>query len=385
MNLKKAIPEQYDGYLIYGSSNDADFNYITKFQTSDPVTCLISKNGKDILLVSDMEKERAVLESQIEKIETTTEHNLKEKVKKYKDSDKGYAHLIVELLEKNGIKSVAVPRDFPAFFYKIIEENGISIETVKSPYLIVRAKKNENEIKFVQEAVFAAEKAMKDAIDLIKSSKVKDGFLYNFETQKVLTGEDVLKRIDKTLNENNCVGEDTIVSCGKDSAMPHGKTYGPLKANESIVIDIFPKNKKTGYYGDMTRTVLKGKANDDLKKMYEAVKAAQCAAFDILKPGITCKKVHDAVCKTFEDLGYDTYRNGSKVGFIHTTGHGLGLEIHELPSVSDNEHILEEGNVITIEPGLYYPEIGGIRIEDTVVITKEGFKNFNTMEKIFEI
>lgn len=117
--------------------------------------------------------------------------------------------------------------------------------------------------------------------------------------------------------------------------------------------------------------------------MYETVLAAQKKAFGMVKPGVKAADVHNAICDLFEEHGYDTYRSGSKAGFIHSTGHGVGLDIHELPSVGENEALLEAGNVITIEPGLYYPEIGGIRLEDMVLVTENGCQNLTGLEKRF--
>jgi Xaa-Pro aminopeptidase len=180
-------------------------------------------------------------------------------------------------------------------------------------------------------------------------------------------------------------GLKTQVSFIKRIADPHGKTYGALYANHPIVIDIFPLHKYNRYFGDMTRTVIRGEVSKELILMHDAVKGAHEIGIQKAKPGVTCAEVHNAVCDYLEAAGYETYRSGSKAGFIHSTGHGVGLDVHEMPSVSDNQHVLEPGNVITIEPGLYYPDVGGVRIEDTVVITKDGCRNLNTMPKIFEI
>jgi Xaa-Pro aminopeptidase len=139
------------------------------------------------------------------------------------------------------------------------------------------------------------------------------------------------------------------------------------------------------YFADMTRTVIYGEPSKKLKEMYEAVRAAQEKAFEMIKPGISAANVHNEVCKTFEKLGYDTYKRGSKVGFIHSTGHGVGLDVHELPGIGETEVLLETGNVITVEPGLYYPEIGGIRLEDLVLVTENGSENLTSIEKKFEL
>ena len=189
--------------------------------------------------------------------------------------------------------------------------------------------------------------------------------------------------IDHTLLDFGCEAEEIIVSCGKDTANPHGTTDGPLRANAPIILDIFPRSKKKRYFADMTRTVIHGEASEELKEMYEAVLAAQEKGLEMVKPGVSAADVHNAVCDIFEKRGYDTYRSGSKVGFIHSTGHGVGLDVHELPGVGESGVLLETGNVITIEPGLYYPETGGIRLEDMVLVTENGCENLTGLEKRF--
>jgi len=262
----------------------------------------------------------------------------------------------------------------------------LDVVLIKSPFIKSRAVKTEEEIEKIAASQNAAEKAMDAAIQMIQNARMEDSgsgrLVYEGD---VLTGERVLAEISRVLLECGCADDETIVSCGPDSADPHGKTRGALYASHPIVIDIFPQSKKTRYFGDMTRTVIRGKVSEELIRMYDAVKGAQAAGVGAARPGVSCADVHNTVCDYLEAAGYDTYRSGFSVGFIHTTGHGVGLDIHEMPSVSDNSHILEPGNVITIEPGLYYPGIGGIRIEDTIVITKDGCRNLNTMPKIFEI
>jgi Xaa-Pro aminopeptidase len=148
------------------------------------------------------------------------------------------------------------------------------------------------------------------------------------------------------------------------------------------VIDIFPQHKIHRYHADMTRTVLNGEATEKLADMYEAVKAAQEAGFKVLKNGVPASKVHSEVCDAFKKCGYDV---GTAEGFIHSTGHGVGIEIHELPAVGGTDVILETGNVITIEPGLYYPGVGGIRLEDMVVVTENGYENLTVFPKEFVV
>lgn len=380
--------EKVDAYLIHGDMHTSDLYYAARFLMSDTFSYLLTAGGAETLLVPDMEKGRADAESRVpnENIRTTTDYNYRALAKEKKNADLAYALVLKEMLAEKNVKTVAVSYDFPAYYYRMLQNEGIQTVLMKSPFVKSRAVKTPEEIEKIAASQNAAEKAMEAVIDMIsRSSPDNTGSGKLVYDGAVLTGKDVLREISRVLLEYGCADDETIVSCGPDSADPHGKTYGALSANHPIVIDIFPQNKYTRYFGDMTRTVIRGEVSEELIRMYDAVKEAQEAGVNAARPGVTCADVHNAVCNSLEAAGYDTYRSGSTVGFIHTTGHGVGLDIHEMPSVSDNPHILEPGNVITVEPGLYYPGIGGVRIEDTVVITKDGRRNLNTLPKIFEI
>ncbi|WNY28943.1 Methionine aminopeptidase 1, mitochondrial [Methanimicrococcus stummii] len=377
-----------DAYLMHGALHDSDIYYATRFLASDAFSYVLFENGDETLLISDMEKGRAEIESRVgnEKIKTTSDYNYRELAKEKKDANLAYTLVLKQLLAEKNTKRVAVSYDFPAYYYNALQEEGVSVVLMKSPFEKPRSIKTADEIEKIEKSQKAAEKAMSAAIEMIRLSSTDDtGSGKLVYDGQVLTGKMILTRIARVLMENDCADDETIVACGPDSADPHAKTYGALYANHPIVIDIFPQHKYSRYFGDMTRTVIRGEVSEELGRMYDAVKGAQEVGVNTAKPGVTCAAVHNAVCDYLEDAGYHTYRGGSKVGFIHTTGHGVGLDIHESPSVSDNPHVLEPGNVITIEPGLYYPEIGGIRIEDTIVITEDGCRNLNTLPKIFEI
>jgi len=189
----------------------------------------------------------------------------------------------------------------------------------------MRSLKRQEEIEAIKYAQIAGEKAMEAAIALIAGAEEKEGVLY-FEGQ-ALTGAKVNSVIDHTLLDFGCEAEETIVSCGEDTANPHGTTDGPLRANAPIILDIFPKSKKKRYFADMTRTVLKGEASEKLRAMYETVFAAQEKALGMVKPGVTASEIHNAVCDLFEARGYHTYRSGSKAGFTHSTRIRLSLII----------------------------------------------------------
>jgi Xaa-Pro aminopeptidase len=381
-SIKEALKEAgTDVYLMTGNIHNSDIYYVTRFLASDEFVYLQTATGKEIIFISEMERGRAEIESRISIIKTTQDFNYRDKVKEKKDTSIAYVACLSELLIKEGVKNVAVPYDFPTFYSNSLKEAGFSVVPVKSPFRKMRSRKRPEEIEAIKYAQMAGEKAMEAAIGLIAGAEERGGILYN--KGQPLTGAKINSVIDHTLLDFGCETEETIVSCGKDTANCHGTTEGPLRANAPIILDIFPRSKKKRYFADMTRTVLYGETSEELKEMYKAVLAAQEKALKMIKPGVSAADVHSTVCNVFEKLGYDTYRTESKVGFVHSTGHGVGLDVHELPSVGETGILLETGNVITIEPGLYYPEIGGIRLEDMVLVTENGCENLTALEKKF--
>ena len=208
-----------------------------------------------------------------------------------------------------------------------------------------------------------------------------DGVLH--EGGDPLTSEAVKRTVERTLLERDCVLDDTIVACGADAADPHDRGSGPLEAGEPVIVDIFPTDKETGYFADMTRTFCVGEPSETVAEWYDLTLEAQAAALEAIAAGVSGSEVHDTVCDVYEDAGLPTLRadDSAETGFIHTTGHGVGLDIHESPRISEEDVELEAGHVVTVEPGLYDPEIGGVRIEDLVVVTEDGHENLTDYEK----
>ena len=194
--------------------------------------------------------------------------------------------------------------------------------------------------------------------------------------------------IEGFLKQRGCTAEQTITACGEDASQPHNLGSGPLLAGKPIVIDIFPRSDRSGYWGDMTRTFCKGKALPVVRKAFKSVLKASEIAQKMIRAGVCAADVHRAAAESMASDGFLTGHtpDGLPCGFIHGLGHGLGLEIHEGPRVSPiNSKPLAAGNVVSVEPGLYHPSWGGIRLEDIVAVTKDGCHNFNTMEKELEL
>ena len=381
--------------MVSESTHNADMFYASHFLAADPFIYLrfpsastpsstlpsastpssASHEEKDILVVSQMEYERARKETTAKEVRSTLDYGYNPNLKT--------EELLLRILQQEGLNAVEVPRYFPLYTAEELRKRGVEVEVVagetaaggETEITKERETKNEYEINCIRKAQRACEHAMQTAVALIKSvSKL---------TSEKLTSERVKACIEHDLIDSgcNCDGGEPIVACGKRAADPHFTGSGPILANEPVVIDIFPRLKSERYFADMTRTVVKGEPAKEVQEMYEAVKHAQDAALGLVKEGVTCREVHNRVCEVFEERGYGTVRKGSKTGFIHSTGHGVGLDLHETPSVGENDYLLRSGNVVTIEPGLYDPEVGGVRLEDLVLVLKGGCENLTRFEK----
>jgi len=216
---------------------------------------------------------------------------------------------------------------------------------------------------------------MEGAISSIRSARARKGVLYRGRTP--LTSELLQEEVAVTLLRKGCRAVDTIISCGEDSAIPHVRGSGPLREGEPIILDLFPQDEETGYTADMSRTVVKGEPTPEIREMFDAVLGAQTLAMGLVRPGATGADIHGKVVEYFKERGFES----NTKGFIHNLGHGVGLEVHELPVLGPGGGELAAGHVITLEPGLYYPGKGGVRLEDMGVVTAKGFRDLTRMPR----
>lgn len=289
------------------------------------------------------------------------------------------------LMRELSIKRVAVAPDFPVRIADLLRRSGMKLIVADGPLVPERAIKTPAEIDMIAASQRAAVRAMRAAVGQIARAGVDRKNRLRLHG-RFLTSECVRRTISQALMDCNCVGREIIVACGEQAATPHGVGHGPLCAHQSIVIDIFPQHLESGYWGDLTRTVVKGKASPALKRMYLAVKAAQSAARSEIRAGVSGRRVHNAACAVFERRGFKTgILDGLAQGFIHSTGHGIGLEVHEAPSIGLRPGRLRAGHVVTVEPGLYYFKDGGVRIEDTVLVTRLGCRQLAPCDDWFEV
>jgi Xaa-Pro aminopeptidase len=344
--------------IVAPSDSDADMLYATRIFIGDPFIFL-QQNGKRTLVLSDLEIDRAKKEAKADEFVmlSALEREVQGKAKQAPPYEKVLAHF----LTKRGVKRALVPANFPLGYANEIKRRGIKLETTNGLFWPAREKKTAEEIKLLERALRITETGMKRGMEILKASRPVAGTKLKW-AGKILTSEIL----------------------GDQACDPHERGFGPLKADSLIILDIFPREAKTGYWGDMTRTVVRGRASENQRKLWEAVKAGQALALNQIKAGVDGMSIHKTITELFNRRGFPTeVRNGRRVGFFHGTGHGLGLEIHEYPRLQ--KVTLKAGQCLTVEPGLYYPGIGGARIEDVVIVTRSGCKILSRFPKVLEI
>lgn len=382
-------------FLYSESFQDVNMYYLARFLAPGPFI-LFKKVGEDpVMVVSQMEYQRACKESIVKDIRPYEDYNFLHIIKSVPEPDVGLAKFAASIAKKEiGTNTkVYVTPTFPAMLADIFRREDLKIVPLVGVIDKARETKDPYELDEIKAVQSAVEKVTRRVLDVIADTDIDAGGKLTARTdgrKETLTVARIKSICWHALIEEGCIfEEDVIVACGPAGADPHyvGNPQDELKANQPIVLDIFPRSLRKRYWTDMTRTIVKGKAPEQIKKMFEAVLEAQNASLDGIKAGAMANEVYDICCNVLEKAGYATTRIGQQItkGFVHVLGHGLGLQIHENPRIWVHKVALEEHNVVTVEPGLYDPALGGIRIEDTVEVTQNGCSNLSRMEKTLEV
>lgn len=367
--------------IISESERGADMFYATRFRAPDPFVYL-EHRGKKSLLLSDLEIDRGRREAEVDAVFSFSDlqNELKQRLHRTPCSEE----VIAFFIRQQGARRVAVPRDFPLGSACDLKKWGVTTTPVKADFFPERAIKTAQEIAALKRALKITEIGMARAHEILKASTIKKNRRLEWAGQP-LTAELLRCEIEIAIvRAGGIPAGDSIVAGGQQACDPHERGHGPLRASELIVIDLFPRDGKSGYYGDLTRTVIRGKASTAQRRLWETCLAGQEQVLKKLKAGASGKKIHQTLQDFFTREGYPTeQKKGRWSGFFHGTGHGLGLEIHDEPRFG--KAILKPGHVFTIEPGLYIPGLGGVRHEDVVVITEKGYRMLSTFPKMLEL
>jgi Xaa-Pro aminopeptidase len=369
--------------LLYAASEgDSNMLYAAGFFVPDPFIYFQHKSIRFVVM-SDLEIDRAKKQARADRVLSLSLYQ--GKLRKLGKAPAGVVDIMDLLFRERGIRSLIVPANFSALLADQLRAKGYSVQIKRDPFWAERETKNHLEVKQITESLRVARLGLEAGIRMLKRTKTKrDGFLYLNGAR--LTSEMLKTAVNTTIMAEGWLPSHTIISSGNQCVDPHHEGTGPIKANTSIIFDIFPRSQRNGYFGDLSRTVVRGRASDKLKEIYAAVQAGQNLGFDQIRDGINGKEVHQNILDLFARRGFPTGRiNGRMQGFFHGTGHGLGLDIHEPPRIAPVDAILRTGHVVTVEPGLYYLGVGGVRLEDVVVVTPKGNRNLTDCPQFLEI
>ncbi|MGH8048153.1 MAG: M24 family metallopeptidase [Chthoniobacterales bacterium] len=367
--------------IVAASESNADMLYATGFHAPDAFA-FVESGGRTAVLLSDLEIDRGRKQARVDAVESYSE--LHAALKRRKKSEPLHAEVIAAFARRHKAARPIVPADFPAGLAVSLAKHGVVVKPIEGHFWPKREIKTAEEIRALSAASRITEAGLARAFEILKTSRIRKDRKLEWGNS-VLTAERLRAELESAiLFQGGFALNNSIVACGAQACDPHERGHGPLRANELIILDIFPRATKTGFFGDMTRTVVRGKAGDAQRKLWETCLEGQKRALEALKPGVDGKKLQDGIRAFFTERGYATEQhNGRWQGFFHGLGHGLGLEIHEEPRIAKTK--LRAGQVFTVEPGIYIPGIGGVRHEDVVVIAKGGHRVLSRFPKPLEI
>jgi Xaa-Pro aminopeptidase len=369
------------GRLIYAASEtDADILYPTGFFAPDPFL-FVQRGPTKFLVMSDLEMDRARSQATVDRVLSWSAiaAPLDKKGRRAPVAD-----VIARVLSQLGLRRVAVPRSFPLGLAQELAKRRVRLDVGPDPFWPERELKQPREVRAIEASLRSAEAGLLAGIEALEACRIRNGWL--MRDGRKFTAEDLRAAVNTRMMAEGFVPSHTICAPGDQAVDPHEAGHGPIRAHQPVVMDIFPRSEKTGYFGDLTRTVVRGRASFALHELYAIVHEGVRLGHRMLKPGVEGMAIHRAIQALFERQGYKTgVQNGRMQGFFHGTGHGLGLEIHEAPSIGKRPCTMRAGHVVTVEPGLYYLGLGGVRIEDVALVTRTGSRCLTRVPKRLEI
>ena len=346
--------------MIGAGETSADMRYASGVATPDDIVW-IEAGDRRLLLVSALEFDRVKQASpKAEVILDQPDGELPERLFRW--------------AERLGVSAFTVPEDFPLSVADELRSLGLKITAAKKAFFPEREFKSMQELRWIIQALRGAEAGCRRAFEVLRESEISASDQALFWHGAPLTSEILRFEIDCRMMQCGMHSTGTICAGGRQGAQPHNVGQGQLYAGQPIVMDIFPRSAATGYWGDLTRTVVRGQAPEIVKKAFAAVLEAREAAKRHLAAGVSAALLHNEAADLLTAAGFPTgVGPDGHYGFFHGLGHGVGLEIHEKPRLSPrNVDLLSGGEVVTIEPGVYYPEWGGIRLEDMAYVPSHG-------------
>lgn len=362
--------------IVAVSETDPDLLYATRFSAPDAFVFL-EQTGRRLIMLNDLELNRGRAQARVDEVLAWSD------VANRAGKSPSFGAVVLRLLKERRVRKALVPSNFPLGLATELALGGVELKPVAGLFFPERELKSPGELRQIRHALAITEAGLARAMEVLSASKTGAAKRLQWGGG-TLTSERLRAEIDSAILRAGGVPAHSIVSGGEQACDPHEEGHGPLKADSLIIMDIFPRDAHTGYYGDMTRTVVRGRASEAQRRLWETVLEGQKFILRSMKPGLDGGKLHRELTDFFARNGYPTKpRDGRPTGFFHGTGHGLGLEIHEEPRFGRTR--FKPGQVLTVEPGLYYPGLGGVRIEDVVTVTGGGVRMLSRFEKRLEL
>ena len=361
--------------IVASSERSADMLYATGFFAPDAFIFL-EKAGRKTIVLSDLEIDRGRRQARVDEIVSYSE------ISGRLENGAGLADVLRQFLKERRVRKALTPADFPLGLASRLAES-VELTPADGLFWKERERKSAAETARLRRAEKIAESGMARAMEVLAAAGIGKANLLQWGGRR-LTSEILRTEIDSAVLRAGGQPAGTIVAGGAQACDPHERGFGPLRANSLIIVDIFPRDASSGFFGDLTRTVVRGRASDAQRGLWETVREGQALALDAMRPGADGGKLQEKVKQFFTDRGYPTEKRGGRwAGFFHGLGHGLGLEIHEEPRVAKT--MFTQGQVMTVDPGLYYRGLGGARLEDVVAITAGGIRMLSGFPKKLEI
>ncbi|MGH7910999.1 MAG: M24 family metallopeptidase [Candidatus Dormibacteraceae bacterium] len=364
--------------LLSARDGDPTFRYASGFEVESGLYLRFG-DADDVLCVSALEFGRAGAQGTAARVVDRADLGWAEGT----DENLNWARVAERLLRERDRSRVHIGADLPAGLYAALLERGVAVEIDPALFVAERRTKSEGEVARIQEAQDAAQAALRAVVhELRETRQGDDGRLWRGSAP--LTSERLLARCQEVLLEHGCANLEAIIAGSPECAMPHFRGAGPIRAAAPVIIDIFPRHLASGYHGDLTRTVVIGEVAPQIASMHEACVAAMADSMAALGQGADGREVHLATCRALVAHGFGSMVPGLEgppggPRMIHSTGHGVGLQVHEPPALRDTPYPLLAGDVVSVEPGLYRDGLGGVRVEDLVLVTAEGFRNLTQL------
>jgi Xaa-Pro aminopeptidase len=374
-----------DALFLEGISiNKPNLYFVTGFLAVDKTYYVKRAEQPAVLAATDMVCERARRLSPMRNFHSLSplwEQAISERLPPSELLRRTVANLAEQLLPHNGV--VGIPSDTDAQAVAYLQQSGVSTKPADDLFLRAREVKSVRELRAAERASRSTEATFERVIDVIQNATVGLNRTLMHDGAPLTVGR--LKRvIEHALVDNDAENsQESIVAGGVKSADFHylGQRTDKLQAETPIIIDIYPRRSEERYHADITRTVVRGRVSPKLLKMFEAVEETLNTVLDAFATADTSTQLLNVMADSFERRGYPSVhrRPSIKEGMLHGLGHGFGLDVHELPRLTLEPNALRHGAVVAVEPGLYYPRIGGVRIEDDAVITKKGARRLTRL------